>query len=115
LGAWIFDFSRSESCGKIQRLRVPEGARSEQRSSTGYRDGEECDTKANPRGYASVLKNLIGSRKGTDRSQFRFVERRRKTGKLEMILSLFGELEIDHGEFDPGSERTLAARLKHAS
>ena len=22
---------------------------------------------------------------------------------------------IDHGEFDPGSERTLAARLKHAS
>jgi len=24
-------------------------------------------------------------------------------------------LEIDHGEFDPGSERTLAARLKHAS
>ena len=23
--------------------------------------------------------------------------------------------EIYHGEFDPGSERTLAARLKHAS
>jgi hypothetical protein len=32
-----------------------------------------------------------------------------------MILSPFGGLEIDHGEFDPGSERTLAARLKHAS
>jgi len=24
-------------------------------------------------------------------------------------------LRIYHGEFDPGSERTLAARLKHAS
>ena len=24
-------------------------------------------------------------------------------------------LENNHGEFDPGSERTLAARLKHAS
>ncbi len=24
-------------------------------------------------------------------------------------------LRINHGEFDPGSERTLAARLKHAS
>ena len=23
--------------------------------------------------------------------------------------------EYNHGEFDPGSERTLAARLKHAS
>jgi hypothetical protein len=23
--------------------------------------------------------------------------------------------ELYHGEFDPGSERTLAARLKHAS
>ena len=25
------------------------------------------------------------------------------------------DLRIYHGEFDPGSERTLAARLKHAS
>ena len=31
------------------------------------------------------------------------------------ILSAFGLSEIYHGEFDPGSERTLAARLKHAS
>ncbi len=32
-----------------------------------------------------------------------------------MLLSVFGPLDIYHGEFDPGSERTLAARLKHAS
>jgi hypothetical protein len=38
-----------------------------------------------------------------------------KLGRTEMILTPFGGLEIDHGEFDPGSERTLAARLKHAS
>ena len=30
-------------------------------------------------------------------------------------LAVFGPLEIYHGEFDPGSERTLAACLKHAS
>ena len=29
--------------------------------------------------------------------------------------SAFGLNEKYHGEFDPGSERTLAARLKHAS
>ena len=34
--------------------------------------------------------------------------------KLEMNLCPKG-LRIHHGEFDPGSERTLAARLKHAS
>ncbi len=28
---------------------------------------------------------------------------------------LFGVVELYHGEFDPGSERTLAARFKHAS
>ena len=28
---------------------------------------------------------------------------------------LFGVAELYHGEFDPGSERTLAARFKHAS
>ena len=60
-----------------------------------------------------------------------------KTIRLFFILSFFlrwsnkegGSLEIgikeevrgrktyenNHGEFDPGSERTLAARLKHAS
>ena len=32
-----------------------------------------------------------------------------------MISEVFGPLRIYHGEFDPGSERTLAARLKHAS
>ena len=32
-----------------------------------------------------------------------------------MVKSLdFGPMN-NHGEFDPGSERTLAARLKHAS
>ena len=31
------------------------------------------------------------------------------------ISEVFGPLRIYHGEFDPGSERTLAARLKHAS
>ena len=30
-------------------------------------------------------------------------------------LSAFGLSELYHGEYDPGSERTLAARLKHAS
>ena len=35
---------------------------------------------------------------------------------LEVISgSLRAVGEIYHGEFDPGSERTLAARLKHAS
>ena len=29
--------------------------------------------------------------------------------------SVFGPSELYHGEYDPGSERTLAARLKHAS
>ena len=29
--------------------------------------------------------------------------------------SVFGLNELYHGEYDPGSERTLAARLKHAS
>jgi hypothetical protein len=32
-----------------------------------------------------------------------------------IILAVFGPLGIYHGEFDPGSERTLAACLKHAS
>jgi hypothetical protein len=32
-----------------------------------------------------------------------------------MISEVFGPLRIYYGEFDPGSERTLAARLKHAS
>ena len=34
---------------------------------------------------------------------------------LEMISGPARGLRIYHGEFDPGSERTLAARLKHAS
>ena len=29
--------------------------------------------------------------------------------------SVLRDTEKNHGEFDPGSERTLAARLKHAS
>ena len=33
---------------------------------------------------------------------------------MEKAASL-GALKNNHGEFDPGSERTLAARLKHAS
>ena len=36
-------------------------------------------------------------------------------GYIFMILAVARPLEIYHGEFDPGSERTLAARLKHAS
>ena len=35
--------------------------------------------------------------------------------RLEMISGPARDLRIYHGEFDPGSERTLAARLKHAS
>ena len=35
---------------------------------------------------------------------------------LEVVrYSAFGLNKQYHGEFDPGSERTLAARLKHAS
>ena len=36
-------------------------------------------------------------------------------GFFEMEIGGLRALEINHGEFDPGSERTLAARLKHAS
>ena len=32
-----------------------------------------------------------------------------------MIVGRLRTVEIYHGEFDPGSERTLAARFKHAS
>ena len=33
-----------------------------------------------------------------------------------MVKSLvLRDFKNNHGEFDPGSERTLAARLKHAS
>jgi hypothetical protein len=32
-----------------------------------------------------------------------------------MCVIIFPQGEIQHGEFDPGSELTLAARLKHAS
>ncbi len=50
-------------------------------------------------------------------------ERRRAASKflntlrdwLEVISGPARGLRIYHGEFDPGSERTLAARLKHAS
>ena len=35
--------------------------------------------------------------------------------RLETISGPARDLRIYHGEFDPGSERTLAARLKHAS
>ena len=35
--------------------------------------------------------------------------------KLKVISGPARGLRIYHGEFDPGSERTLAARLKHAS
>ena len=39
-----------------------------------------------------------------------------KTGKsLKLIIDHLRMVEINHGEFDPGSERTLAARFKHAS
>ena len=34
---------------------------------------------------------------------------------LECKLTPFMVLKIYNGEFDPGSERTLAARFKHAS
>ena len=30
-------------------------------------------------------------------------------------ISCLRMTELNHGEFDPGSERTLAARFKHAS
>ena len=35
--------------------------------------------------------------------------------KLNRISCVLRDIGYDHGEFDPGSERTLAARLKHAS
>ena len=35
--------------------------------------------------------------------------------RLETISGPARDLRIYHGEFDPGSERTLAACLKHAS
>ena len=34
---------------------------------------------------------------------------------IERTSEALEAFEINHGEFDPGSERTLAARLKHAS
>ena len=34
---------------------------------------------------------------------------------LKSIVGRLRAVEIYHGEFDPGSERTLAARFKHAS
>ncbi len=44
-----------------------------------------------------------------------FVER--VTGKIALKLETAGLAPrvLDDGEFDPGSERTLAARFKHAS
>ena len=36
-----------------------------------------------------------------------------KDMEIEVIRS--SDRALDDGEFDPGSERTLAARLKHAS
>ena len=30
-------------------------------------------------------------------------------------MKIISPMRLNHGEFDPGSERTLAARLKHAS
>ena len=35
--------------------------------------------------------------------------------KRNEIYCVSYEAYLDHGEFDPGSERTLAARFKHAS
>ena len=35
--------------------------------------------------------------------------------QIEQELNPYFGTEIHNGEFDPGSERTLAARLKHAS
>ena len=39
----------------------------------------------------------------------------KRTWGQNVNQSVFGPNEKYHGEFDPGSERTLAARLKHAS
>jgi hypothetical protein len=38
-----------------------------------------------------------------------------KRAETKWSLADFGQLAYNHGEFDPGSERTLAARFKHAS
>ena len=60
------------------------------------------------------LKEHPGS-ESSFRAAFKFHERKiMEREKLEMNLCPKG-LRIHHGEFDPGSERTLAARLKHAS
>ena len=40
---------------------------------------------------------------------------REEPSSIDRNHSAFGLNEEYHGEFDPGSERTLAARLKHAS
>ena len=44
-------------------------------------------------------------------NQFRGLSGERKRGDFSPL----GGFGNNHGEFDPGSERTLAARLKHAS
>jgi hypothetical protein len=47
--------------------------------------------------------------------QFLFSAIRREGIERLMKKSSAERLMNNHGEFDPGSERTLAARLKHAS
>ena len=53
--------------------------------------------------------------KGLNRTSNTNSFNRIKGVRLEMISDAAMHLRIYHGEFDPGSERTLAARLKHAS
>ena len=51
----------------------------------------------------------------TVRVETEFAERQAPHFLYERNPPLFGVVELYHGEFDPGSERTLAARFKHAS
>ena len=65
----------------------------------GKEDSQEVRTKED---LASVkLAQFLKKKKGQENEM-------RKSSVLR-------DTEKNHGEFDPGSERTLAARLKHAS
>ena len=60
------------------------------------------------------MKELLSIR-NTNEGGFKRRSRVRLARQIEQELNPYFGTEIHIGEFDPGSERTLAARFKHAS
>ena len=71
---------------------------------------------ARGKGIPRIFVNIGKGREAKPGCWVRSADRKQAYIKgLIINQSVFGPNEKYHGEFDPGSERTLAARLKHAS